>query len=548
MAASKLEQALKRNPHLNKYLASYYAKTKKRPVFKESLTRDLYDPEGFDYLYPVGDPIFIHVYGSNREGFFYRAIEPMLTPEEEEKKKKLLNIMFIKAGYEPSYRTKEEFNALLDKLIKESTEIIEEGEREPPPSSFAALKKVYLTKKQLKNIRYHIKRDILENGLLEPLLRDGYIEDIHCIGLESFFVIHKVFKTLETNIRFRSLKEAEEYLRGMSERIGKPVSMARPIIDSALPDGSRLNLIFADDISVKGPSFTIRKFTGEPLSVTQLIKWGTMNAEVAAYLWLALENGMSVFVCGETASGKTTTLNAILPFIRYNSKIYSVEDTAEVLPPHRIWQRLLTRETGPEESRVDYFTLLKAALRSRPNYIIAGEIRGREGAVAFQAMQTGHPVISTFHAADVVKMIQRFTGDPINVPIRFMDNLNIAVFQQAVYRRGKVLRRVVSISEILGYSKELGGVLTKQVFVWEPTTDKHRFRGRNNSYILENKIALMQGLPDKRQIYKEMDLRAEILQKMVDHGILAHKDVVKIIWDFQRYGVEALPFALETSV
>lgn len=548
MVDSKLELALKRNPHLKEYLDSYYAKKKRMPIFKESLSRDLYDPEGFDYIYPVGDPIFIHVFGSNRVGYFYHAVEPTLTPEEERKKKNLLEIMFIKAGYKPSYKTKEEFEALIDSLIKESTVIIAPGEREPPPGAFKSLKKVYLTKKQLKKIQYYIKRDILESGLLEPLLRDNYIEDIHCIGLENIFVIHKVFKTLETNIRFRSLKEAEDYLRGMAERIGKPVSMARPIIDSALPDGSRLNLIFADDISVRGPSFTIRKFTGEPLSVTQLIKWGTMSAEIAAYLWLALENGMSIFVCGETASGKTTTLNAILPFIRYNAKIYSVEDTSEVLPPHRIWQQLITRETGPEESRVDYFTLLKAALRSRPNYIIAGEIRGKEGAVAFQAMQTGHPVLSTFHAADVVKMIQRFTGDPINVPIRFMDNLNIAVFQQAVYRKGKVLRRVVSISEILGYSKELGGVLTKQVFVWEPSRDEHRFRGRNNSYILENKIALMQGLPDKRQIYREMDLRAEILNKMVEHGILAHKDVVKIIWDFQRYGVEALPFAVKTRV
>ncbi|MCD6383335.1 MAG: Flp pilus assembly complex ATPase component TadA [Thermoplasmata archaeon] len=548
MVDPKLEKAMKLNPHLKEYLDSYYKKNRKMPKFVESLSRDFYTPEGFDYLYPVGDPIFIHVFGSNREGFYYNAIEPRLSPVEERKKKKLLEIMFIKAGYEPAYKTREEFDALLDKLIKESTVIISEGEKEPPKGSFASMKKVFITRKELKKIKYYIKRDILENGILEPLLRDNYIEDIHCIGLENIFVIHKVFKTLETNIRFRSLKEAEEYLRGMSERIGKPVSMARPIIDSALPDGSRLNLIFADDISVKGPSFTIRKFTGEPLSVTQLIKWGTMSAEVAAYLWLALENGMSIFVCGETASGKTTTLNAILPFIRYNAKIYSVEDTAEVLPPHRIWQQLLTRETGPEESRVDYFTLLKAALRSRPNYIIAGEIRGKEGAVAFQAMQTGHPVIATFHAADVVKMIQRFTGDPINVPIRFMDNLNIALFQQAVYRRGKVFRRVVSLSEILGYSKELGGVLTKQVFVWEPTTDRHRFRGRNNSYILENKIALMQGLPDKRQIYREMDLRAEILNKMVEHGILAHRDVVKVIWDFQRYGVESLPFAVETKV
>ncbi len=126
------------------------------------------------------------------------------------------------------------------------------------------------------------------------------------------------------------------------------------------------------------------------------------------------------------------------------------------------------------------YDLLRTALRSRPNYIIVGEIRGgAEGAMAFQAMQTGHPVISTFHAASVRKMIQRFTGNPINIPVTFMDNLNIALIQQAVYvRGGKFLRRTTSINEIEGgYFEELGGVSTKAVFQWDPTTDQHIFRG-----------------------------------------------------------------------
>jgi flagellar protein FlaI len=254
---------------------------------------------------------------------------------------------------------------------------------------------------------------------------------------------------------------------------------------------------------------------------------------------------MSIFVCGETASGKTTTLNGMLPFILHNAKIFTVEDTAEVQPPHEIWQQLITRETGPEESRVDMFTLLKAALRSRPNYIIVGEIRGREGAIAFQAMQTGHPVIATFHASTVVKMIQRFSGDPINVPIRFMDNLNIALFQQAVYQKGRSLRRVLGISEIIGYSKELGGVLTKEVFHWNPTSDQHRFRGRNNSFILENKIAMMQGMADKRQIYREFDLRARIIQEMAERNIVKYKEVREIVKKFQMFGVDSLPFEVK---
>ncbi|OYT45990.1 hypothetical protein B6U90_02045 [Thermoplasmatales archaeon ex4484_6] len=538
----KMAIAIRNNPHLKEYLDEYQKKKGRIPEFYQQVERDLFQPEGFDVLYPVGDPIFIHCFGSKKEGFFYNAVEPRLTKLERRLKRDLVEQLFLKAGYEPAYRNKEEFEAMIDKLIADSIKIIRKGDQRPKSGLLNPKPKVGLTKRELNKIRYYIKRDILESGVLEPLLRDPYIEDIHAIGLEPLFIIHKVFKTMKTNIMFDSANEADLYLRGMSERIGKPVSMARPIIDAALPDGSRLNLIYSDDISLKGPSFTIRKFATEPLSIVQLVKWNTLSAELAAYLWIALENGMSVFVCGETASGKTTTLNGMLPFIKYNAKIFSVEDTAEVQPPHEIWQQLLTRESGPEESRVDMFALLKAALRSRPNYIIVGEIRGREGAIAFQAMQTGHPVIATFHAATVVKMIQRFSGDPINVPIRFMDNLNIALFQQAVYQKGRFLRRVLGISEIIGYSKELGGVLTKEVFHWNPTRDEHRFRGRNNSYILENKIALMQGLSDKRDIYKELDLRARIVTEMANRNIVKYRDVREIVQRFQMFGVESLPF------
>ena len=191
---------------------------------------------------------------------------------------------------------------------------------------------------------------------------------------------------------------------------------------------------------------------------------------MAAYVWICLEYGMSVLVSGETASGKTTTLNAILPFIDHNVKIYSAEDTPEVKVSHKIWQRLVTRDSKNEDSRVEMFDLLKAALRSRPRYIIIGEIRGVEGATAFQAMQTGHPVIATFHASSIVKMIQRFTGDPINVPIRFFDNLNFALFQEVVEAPGGgIARRITGVDEVIGYNKHSDGVLTRGMFEWDPS-------------------------------------------------------------------------------
>ncbi len=347
---------------------------------------------------------------------------------------------------------------------------------------------------------------------------------------------------IKTNLGFGDQKHLDDWMRSMSERIGRPVSESTPIADGALPDGSRINIIYSEDISIAGSSFTMRKFSEESVSIIQLINWGGINSEMAAYLWLCLENGMSIFFSGETASGKTTMLNACLAFIQEKSKIYSIEDTPEVLPPHDVWQRLITRESGPMDSRVDTFLLLKAALRSRPNYIIVGEIRGAEGATAFQAMQTGHPVIATFHASAVKKMIQRLTGDPINIPVTFIDNLNVAMILQAVYVKGKFLRRCLSIEEIEGYYEDVGGVVTRAVFMWDPETDLHSFRGLNNSFILEDKIAKIQGYEDTRKIYDDLFLRARILDEMRNRGIDQFDDVYELIKNFTKHGLDGLPF------
>ena len=332
----------------------------------------------------------------------------------------------------------------------------------------------------------------------------------------------------------------------MSERIGKPVSDSKPIVDAALPDGSRINIIYSDDISREGASFTIRKFAEKPPTIVQLVKWNTFSSQMAGYLWLCLEYGMSIFMSGETASGKTTSLNAILSFINFRKKIFTAEDTPEVIVPHEVWQRLITRESGPADSRIDLFELVKSALRSRPDYIIIGEVRGKEGSVAFQAIQTGHAVLSTFHASSIQKMIQRFTGDPINVPIRFMDNLNLAIFQEIIYDEGRIIRRCSTIEELLSYSKTKGGVLTRGVFKWDPITDKHHFTGMYNSHILENKIAPKMGLEDRKDIYAEMQKRAHVIEKMLEHNIVDYDSVNDVFRMYSEGGWDAIPSELKS--
>lgn len=536
-----LEDAMQRNPHLRRYVEGFRKKYGKMPEFHAQLSRDMKDIMYPNILYPVGDPIFIHIYGDPRTDKKYIVIEPRIENITEEKKYEMVKDKILEiAPTRDIPEDQEEFERFLDSLFDEAVLSLVKSKQKIPGTK----ESFTLTKEEMEKFRYLIKRDIIGIGPLEPLARDPYIEDIHIIGANYVSLVHKIFEALPTNITFGDNVKLADYFKNISERIGRPVSDRNPIVDGALPDGSRINIIYSPDISLKGPSATIRKFTATPISIVQLIAWGTLSAEVAAYLWIALEYGMSVFVCGETASGKTTLLNSIIPFIKPGSKIYTAEDTPEVQVPHPTWQRLITRERGPEESRVTLFDLLKAALRSRPNYIIVGEIRGAEGAIAFQAMQTGHPVMSTFHAGDIKKMIQRFTGHPINVPITFIDNLNIAVFQQAVYLRGKFLRRTINVVEIEGYYEELGGVATRNVFEWDPVNDKHIFRGFNNSYILERKIAEIAGYEDPKEIYNELFLRARILQRMVELGITNYWDVYREIKAFYQRGIEGLSFRI----
>jgi flagellar protein FlaI len=536
--ADRLEKVVELNPHLGKYIDGVKASTKRMPEFKENLSRDLSSLKDLNIIYPVGDPIFVHVFSKGELGKFYNVVQPELDERERALRDRLLDRIFERIGLEEECPTKEKLESTMDKIMREAVHI---GEGRASPFSRSRLS---MTKLQYRNVSYHLKRDIIEMGPLEPLIRDPYIEDINCLGTRPLHIVHKIFKTLPTNIDFGDLRGLQKYVRGIGARINKPVSISRPIVDSALPDGSRVNIIYSNDVSVNGPSFTIRKFSPEPLSFVQLIKWGTFSSEIAAYLWLCLENEMSIFVCGETASGKTTALNSFLPLIHFNSKIYSVEDTSEVLPPQRIWQQLLTRDTGPAETRVDTFTLLKASLRSRPNYVIVGEIRGKEGNIAFQAMQAGRAVIATFHASSIAKMVQRFTSNPINVPVRFMGNLNVVMIQQAVYTKGKVLRRTTSLGEIMGYSKEIDGVMSKDVFIWNPVTDEHRFRGMYNSFVLEEKIAKARGYPDKRRIYEDFERRTRIINALVERNITGYNEVNQVVKSFQIHGEAGLPFAV----
>ena len=527
--------------HVRDHLESFYDQTDTYPVYVDEPTDDHATAKP-NVLYPASPPIYIHVHGKPGQDTTYYCLEPTLSGKEEQLYERVRAEVLDRSVTRPAPVEEDDFTAHLEGLVDEILTVDSTGGSVFDRARSALLGDQFVVgQNTYERLQYVLLRDIAGLGPLEPVMADPMNEDIHVIGPQTCNVDHGVFGMLETTVEFGELDEFRNWIRNMGERMNSPVSDSDPIIDSTLPNGSRINIIYSDDVSIKGPSLTIRQGEDVPLSIFQITKWGTISPELAAYLWLCMENEQTVFVVGETASGKTTTLNSMFSFIPRDHKIYTAEDTSEVMPPHDNWQQLLTREGNGEGSDVDMFDLVAAALRSRPDYIVVGEVRGAEAQMAFQAAQTGHPVLLTFHASDIVSMIQRFTSNPINVPETFMDNCDVALFQNRVKQGDDVLRRVTSVQEIEGYSEHEGGVVTRESFAWDPREDDVTFKGRNNSHVLENQIATLLGYEDTRDIYDELDRRAEIIRRLIDADVVGYHEVNEAIETFHRDGAQALP-------
>jgi archaeal flagellar protein FlaI len=549
MNEEEIQELIEKHPHLQTYLKNIEVKMK-RPEFLKKIPKSKESEEFPNLIYPTKGSVFIHVYRlPEMDERLYQSIEPELDDEAKKKFKDMLTLIVKKAPEKKSAVSDDElqemFLGLMDEIVvvDEKAQTYESIEKKGLFNKKKIGTKIKATSSQKEAMKYTLIKEQIGGGPLEPFMRDTYLEDIHIIAGENVHAIHKVFDMIKTNILIPK-EESFVFARKLSEKMGAAVSEAQPIVDATMPDGSRGNLIYPQSISIKGPSITIRKFAETPISITQIINWGTLSSGIGAYLWLALQYGRSFFVCGETASGKTTTTNAVIPFIPPDKKVYTAENTPELHVPHTVWQQLLTRTADTEEGSVDLFDLLKAALRSRPDYIIPGETRGAEGSVVFQAMQTGHPCITTFHAGSVTKVIQRFTGDPINVPKSFMDNLDFVLIQMAVERKGQRLRRVLSVDEIEGYNKAVDGVMSRTAFEWKSAEDQHLFRANRNSYMLEERIAKTAGYEDPSEIYAEYELRKHILDRMVEEQIFDYYEVCQFIWTFYREGIEALPISI----
>ncbi|MHA1728462.1 MAG: type II/IV secretion system ATPase subunit [Promethearchaeota archaeon] len=538
-----LKSLTEQYPHLLDYLVNNFDEELGIPMYIEKLDRKHKKLENPNVLYPAGGPVFIHVFPGKTGRNMYSPIQPSLNDQTIKAQNKILEKLteLIKPTDLP--KNKEEHIKLYDKFVNRIVSIKggeELGEDNVKKTNFiqtllSKLKlgeKLYIDPITLENVRYYFIRNKIGLGKLEPLILDSYIEDITCNGVGNMFVEHKIFESLESKISFDNFEELDEFAIYLSERAGRPATHSAPVVDAALPDGSRINIVYGEDISRAGSNFTIRKFTDEPISVINLINWKTMNSLIAAYLWMVLESHHSMMVVGETASGKTTTLNAVLTFIHPNAKIVSIEDTPEVKVPHKNWTTEVTR---PESAgaKVDIFDLVRAALRQRPNLIIVGEIRGEEGNMAFQAMQTGHPLVATFHAGSVKAFVNRMTGKPISIPPAFIALLDMILIQMAVSSKtGKLLRRVMSINELVDYLPKKDKFRYVELFAWNAGNDTHIFR--NQSFIFESKISKKRGIKRSniKVLYDELRLRRHILEAMLHLKIFNYFTVFGILTKF----------------
>ncbi len=402
--------------------------------------------------------------------------------------------------------------------------------------------KISDTDKQI--LLYYIDRDFLGLGLVEPLMHDPEIEDISCDGAGvPIFVFHRNPRigSIITNLVINDVDELDSYLIRLAQLTGQSVSVIDPLLNGTLPDGSRIQGTLGTDIAKRGSNLTIRKFTKYPFTPTHFLNYGTLDIKTLAFLWMCTDYGFSILASGGTATGKTSFLNMLSLFIKPEMKIVSIEDTGEIQLPHPHWVPQVARvsvsdEKNKQRGDVDLFDLLRESLRQRPDYIIVGEVRGREAYVLFQQMATGHASLATIHAENFDKLVDRLITPPIELPPSLIESLDVVVFMSNLRYRGKFVRKVQGIFEIIGYNYEKNRPKVNQVIEWDSNTDK--FILKNKSQIL-HRIMKKTGLKED-QIKEEMKRRMIVLYWMRERNIIDYRDVGRIVNLYYNYPLQVL--------
>ncbi|HXW66713.1 MAG TPA: type II/IV secretion system ATPase subunit [Thermoplasmata archaeon] len=474
-------------------------------------------------------------YHNVRSEYLYEVIEPPLSPIERDLTERLRTVLIDEfeplPEIDPETKRRE-----LRKMVDNK---LQQWELGPGPTTKG-------------RILYYLERDFIGYGIVDVPMTDTEVEDISCDGVGiPLYIYHRKYGSIRSNLRFKEAKELDDYVVWLAQRSGKHISVASPILDATVPDGSRLQATLGTHVTKRGSSFTIRRFRDNPFTPVDLLKFKTMSPEMMAYLWIAIENGQSMMVCGGTASGKTTTLNATLLFIPPQMKIVSIEDTRELNLPHENWVPSLTRAgfgaknitSGKAPGEIDMFDLLAAALRQRPQYLMVGEVRGAEAFIVFQAMATGKTCYTTFHAESVSAMVHRMENPPISLPRSLVSALSLVLLQRQVKVGTKMTRRVQSLTEIVGLDPETNELITNSVYSWNPADDTFLYSG--HSYVYE-RVALMKNLSMK-EMEREVRNRVELLEYLVFRDSQAtrlkpftHRDVGRVVAFYYKEPDKAL--------
>ncbi len=491
----------------------------KKPELKLKLP-DIKKARKIHITYPLIEPFaFADIrWDEESKDLVYCVIEPKLNEKEKELLEKisqgLIEIMEVGlSSFKDTSKALEHLENNVKKIIRDF-----------------GLK---LTQAQYLKVMYYIYRNFVGYDEIEPLLQDPFIEDISCDGVKiPIYVVHRKYGSLRTNIVFDKEERLKDFIVKLAERCGRYVSYAEPILAGTLPDGSRVSATLAPDVTTKGPVFTIRKFTEKPFSPIEQIELKTASPEILAYLWYLIENKSSILIVGGTATGKTSFLNTLCTFILPEAKIVSIEDTRELKIPHEHWIPGLARvgfgipkPTGEKYGEVTLFDLLRESFRQNPDYVIVGEVRGKETYVMFQGMSSGHPSLSTFHAGSVDSVIKRLTTPPIELSPTLLESLDLIIVMTHAKEKGKSARRIKEIVEIVSVDPKTFEVNTNVVFRWNPALDEYE---KVNESLKVKKIALLKGADLEKEIM-EIKRREEFLKFLLKNGIRDYDEVAKFI-------------------
>ena len=384
---------------------------------------------------------------------------------------------------------------------------------------------IRLSSLSMEKIMYYVVRDLIGYGRLDPVLRDKKAEDISADGPGiPVYVYHQKYGSLQTNIAFNQ-EELDSLIYKLAQRSGRHISMAKPLLDASLPSQDRLQLTIGSEVTTRGSTFTIRKFRETPFTPIDLINLGTLSVEMAVYFWLAVENGFNILIAGGAASGKTTLLNTISMFIPPNSKVISIEDTREINLLHQNWIPSVTRDTT-ERGSIEMFDLLRTALRQRPEYLLVGEVRGREAYTLFQAMATGHITFSTFHADSVESLVKRLTKPPIEVPLMLLDSIDIVALVSMVKVGDTRARKCTNVIEVTDIDFNNETLKTNEVF--RSAAGSFQFSGESKVFLKTMEKLNM----SEEELSAEYARRLRVMNRLCQNKVSDFYTLSRLLFDY----------------